>query len=98
MFFLRHQVRNEVGKFKMDIKKFAALESNYVDSKKYYENLLTFKNAYELIQGSGYNSFKDFMIRLENDLRLIDVGHVTLKVDDNGLIQYQVNMQTYFQK
>ncbi|MEJ0021786.1 MAG: type 4a pilus biogenesis protein PilO [Candidatus Doudnabacteria bacterium] len=51
-----------------------------------------------LTASGTFASFKDFMIRLEDHLRIVDVGHVSLKTDENGLIQYQMNLQTYYQK
>lgn len=51
-----------------------------------------------LTASGSYASFKDFMIRLEDHLRIVDVGHISLKADDAGLINYQINLQTYYQK
>ncbi len=51
-----------------------------------------------LLASGSYASFKDFMIRLEEHLRLVDISHVAMKSNDNGLIQYDINLQTYFQK
>ncbi|MEO8065941.1 MAG: type 4a pilus biogenesis protein PilO [Candidatus Doudnabacteria bacterium] len=46
----------------------------------------------------SYASFKDFVIRMEQHMRIINVGHFSLKADDNGLLSYQIALQTYFQK
>ncbi|OGE87560.1 MAG: hypothetical protein A3J07_04970 [Candidatus Doudnabacteria bacterium RIFCSPLOWO2_02_FULL_49_13] len=45
----------------------------------------------------SFESFKDFMMRLETDLRLIDADHVTIKAD-SAEIQYVINLRTYYQK
>ncbi len=46
----------------------------------------------------SYPSFKDFILRLENHQRLVDINHITLRQDENGQIQYQVSLKTYYQK
>jgi Tfp pilus assembly protein PilO len=46
----------------------------------------------------SYPSFKDFILRLESHQRVMDVYHVSLKQDDNGTVQYQINLKTYYQK
>lgn len=51
-----------------------------------------------LSASGSYPAFKDFMIRLQTHLRLVDVGHVSLKGDEAGQVQYQVNIKTYYQK
>ena len=49
--------------------------------------------------GSGsYASFRDFLSRLENNLRLIDVNKISFKADDLGQVEFDVDGQTYFQK
>ncbi len=45
-----------------------------------------------------YLSFKDFMLRLENHLRLVDVQKITLASDDSGVLRYQLILTTYYQK
>lgn len=54
--------------------------------------------AINLSASGSYPSFKDFVLRLENHLRIIDVSHITLKQDDSGHIQYQVTLKTYYQR
>jgi Tfp pilus assembly protein PilO len=51
-----------------------------------------------LSASGSYASFKDFILRLETHLRLIDLVHVTAKADDSGQIQYQITFNTYYQK
>lgn len=51
-----------------------------------------------LTAAGSYPSFKDFMMRLENHLRLVDIEHISVKADDAGQIEYQVTMRTYYQK
>ncbi len=46
----------------------------------------------------SYPAFKDFILRLENHLRLVDIKRVTLKEDDSGLIEYQIELTTYYQQ
>ncbi len=46
----------------------------------------------------SYPAFKDFVLRLENHLRLVDIKRVTLKEDDSGLIEYQIELTTYYQQ
>jgi len=45
-----------------------------------------------------YPSFKDFILRLEQHLRIVDIGHVSIRGDSTGQVQYQINLQTYYQK
>jgi Tfp pilus assembly protein PilO len=45
----------------------------------------------------SFESFKDFMVRLETDLRITDVDHVTIKAE-NSQIQYDITLRTYYQK
>ena len=46
----------------------------------------------------NFASFKDLMLRMENYLRIVDINHVTLKADDTGTIEYQIDFRTYYQK
>lgn len=45
-----------------------------------------------------YPAFKDFILRLESHLRLVDIKRVTMKEDDSGLIEYQIELTTYYQQ
>jgi len=45
-----------------------------------------------------YSSMKNFIIHLENHLRLVDIDHISAKSDENGVIQFQLNVRTYYQK
>lgn len=51
-----------------------------------------------LIASGSYASFRDFMIRLAGHLRIIDVGHIGLRSDESGFLQYQIHLKTYYQK
>lgn len=51
-----------------------------------------------LTASGNYSSFRDFMVRLENNLRLLDINHITLKADQDGLLEYQISFKTYYQK
>lgn len=51
------------------------------------------------LSGRGsYPSLKDFLLRLETSLRLIDITHLTLTADENANLQYQMTIKTYYQK
>lgn len=69
----------------------------------------TLANAIEavdisLIASANFASLNDFLLRLENSLRLIDVYHITIRADQKGdqssvpLLQYQIKMYIYYQK
>ncbi len=49
-----------------------------------------------------YLAFKDFLLRVEQHLRIIDVKHVTLGGGSTGqgpqVLQYQLQLQTYYQQ
>ena len=50
---------------------------------------------------SSYPAFQDFLLRLEQNLRLLDVYHISLVGPTDGLgtaLQYQVKMRTYYQE
>lgn len=47
---------------------------------------------------SSFSAFKNLVLRLENSLRIMDLGHINLKVDDNGVLLFQISFQTYYQK
>jgi hypothetical protein len=51
-----------------------------------------------MMASGTYPSFRDFVFRLQNNLRIIDVDHVTAKADENAVVQYQINLRTYYQK
>lgn len=51
-----------------------------------------------LTASGSYPSFKDFILRLEQHLRLVDVGHVALKSDENGLLEYRIDVSIYYQR
>jgi Tfp pilus assembly protein PilO len=50
----------------------------------------------------GYPSFKDFILRLERSLRLIDVYHASLRAESGqgaaSLLNYNLRLRTYYQK
>ncbi len=46
----------------------------------------------------SYLQFRDFILRLENHLRLVDINRIVLNEDDSGLIEYQVQLTTYYQQ
>ncbi len=51
------------------------------------------------IDGSGsYFSFRDFLNRLENHLRIIDLRTIDFSVDDAFNLQFQLQIRTYYQK
>lgn len=51
------------------------------------------------LDASGsYASFKDFILRLQNSARIMDVDQITAKADDSGQVEYQITLRTYFQK
>lgn len=52
----------------------------------------------DLAVSGTYPSFKDFVLRLQSSLRLIDIEEVSLQVDDQGNINYQLKLQVYYQK
>lgn len=45
-----------------------------------------------------YASLRNFILRLESNLRIMDLSHIALKADDSGVIQYDINFNTYYQK
>ena len=45
----------------------------------------------------SYLAFKDFVLRLENHLRLIDINHVSVAQNEAGQPDYQVDLTTYYQ-
>ena len=45
-----------------------------------------------------YSSLKDFILRLESNLRLIDITHIGLTASENGILQYRISFMTYYQK
>lgn len=45
----------------------------------------------------SYASFNDFVLRLESHLRLMDIHHVSVKQDESGQLDYQVDLTTYYQ-
>ncbi|HTL39705.1 MAG TPA: type 4a pilus biogenesis protein PilO [Methylomirabilota bacterium] len=47
---------------------------------------------------ASYPAFKDFITRLQNHLRLIDIQSVSFKIDDAGLLQFDVILKTYYQQ
>ena len=51
-----------------------------------------------LTAAGTYPSFRDFMLRIENHLRLVDVMHVSVKADEANQLEYQMLLQTYYQK
>jgi Tfp pilus assembly protein PilO len=52
----------------------------------------------DMVASGSYASFVNFMMRLQNNLRLMDVENVTAKADENGQLQYDVQLKTYYQK
>ena len=54
------------------------------------------------VSASGtFASFTDFLSRLDQHLRIIDVYHVTLHTDaaaNTGQLQFQIKLRTYYQK
>lgn len=58
-----------------------------------------------IIASANFASLSEFLLNLENSLRLIDVYHVTIRGDQNStgssaitLLQYQIKMYIYYQK
>jgi|GEM_PF-2846498 hypothetical protein len=51
-----------------------------------------------LSMSGTFPSFQDFMTRVENNLRLIDTYHVTMRLDSGQSLSYQILMRTYYQK
>jgi len=51
-----------------------------------------------LSASGSYQSFSDFILRLQNNLRLVDINHVTLQLGENNLLKYSLELQTYYQK
>ncbi|HEV8601583.1 MAG TPA: type 4a pilus biogenesis protein PilO [Patescibacteria group bacterium] len=47
---------------------------------------------------ASYPAFKDFLLRLEKNLRLIDIQRITFKVDEANFLQLQMTVKTYYQK
>jgi len=47
---------------------------------------------------SSFSAFKNLVLHLENSLRIMDLGHINLKADDNGILLFQISFQTYYQK
>lgn len=52
----------------------------------------------DMVASGSYASFVNFMMRLQNNLRLMDVDHVTVRADENGQLQYNIQLRTYYQK
>jgi len=52
----------------------------------------------DLVASGSYASFVNFMTRLQGNLRLMDLDHVTVKADENGQLQYNISLRTYYQK
>jgi Tfp pilus assembly protein PilO len=51
------------------------------------------------IASGSYPSFKDFILRLENHLRLIDIERITVASNEtSGLLEFQVYIKTYYQR
>lgn len=52
----------------------------------------------DMVASGSYASFVNFMMRLQNNLRIMDVDHVTVKADENGQLTYDIHMRAYYQK
>jgi hypothetical protein len=51
------------------------------------------------LDASGtYESFKDFILRLQNNIRIMDVDQISAKVEDSGQVKYQMVLRVYYQK
>jgi len=51
------------------------------------------------LKASGnYASFKDFILRLQTGLRIMDVDQITARAEENGDVEYQITLRTYYQK
>lgn len=51
------------------------------------------------IDGSGsYFSFRDFLSRLENHLRIVDLRTIDFSVDEAFNLQFQMQVRAYYQK
>ena len=79
----------------MTLSNFTIAESSSSDKPAPVNSIQTAK--INLTASGSFESFKDFIIRLETDLRLIDIENVTLKAE-NEQIQYVINLRTYYQK
>lgn len=51
-----------------------------------------------LAASGSYASFVNFMTRLQSNLRLMDLEHVTVNSDESGQLQYNISLKTYYQK
>lgn len=51
-----------------------------------------------LTASGNYASFKDFVLRLQNNIRIMDVDQVTAKADESGQVEYQMVIRAYYQK
>ncbi len=72
-------------------------ESSSTTGKITIDNTLQTQKITMMASGT-YPSFRDFVFRLQNNLRLIDIDHITAKADENLLIIYQINLRAYYQK
>lgn len=76
---------------------------NFIDSpeaeiKKLSSNSVVSTEAQLSISGN-YFSFRDFLDRLENHIRIIDLQLVSISVEEkNNNYQYEIKFKTYYQK
>lgn len=65
-------------------------------------NALDYKINVQMITlalSGTYPGFQDFMKRVETNLRLIDIYHLIVGgQDDSEILQYQIQLRTYYQK
>lgn len=52
----------------------------------------------DIAASGSYESFRDFLMRLETSLRITDVDHVSVKASEIGQPQFQMSIRTYYQK
>jgi len=52
----------------------------------------------DIAASGSYESFRDFLMRLEASLRITDIDRVTVKANDTSQPQYQMSIRTYYQK
>ena len=52
----------------------------------------------EVNVSGSFPAFKNFLLRLENHLRISDIENITLQMQEEGSITYQVKLKTYYQR
>jgi hypothetical protein len=52
----------------------------------------------EITASGSYPSFKDFLLRMEHHLRLIDIQKLSFQVDSSNFIRFGISIKTYYQR